>query len=48
MYIGKMSLKFRTDGLLFLLQSISVLLVACNILCLLVDETAMPKGTRVK
>ncbi|XP_029776834.1 limb region 1 protein homolog isoform X3 [Suricata suricatta] len=25
---------------------ISVLLVACNILCLLVDETAMPKGTR--
>ncbi|XP_064223751.1 limb region 1 protein homolog isoform X4 [Aotus nancymaae] len=26
--------------------SISVLLVACNILCLLVDETAMPKGTR--
>uniref|UniRef100_A0A2K5D6S0 Limb development membrane protein 1 n=1 Tax=Aotus nancymaae TaxID=37293 RepID=A0A2K5D6S0_AOTNA len=27
--------------------SISVLLVACNILCLLVDETAMPKGTRV-
>lgn len=33
---------------IFVLQSISVLLVACNILCLLVDETAMPKGTRVK
>ncbi|KAJ6659356.1 hypothetical protein lerEdw1_019227 [Lerista edwardsae] len=27
--------------------AISVLLVACNILCLLVDETAMPKGSRV-
>ncbi|XP_016016450.2 limb region 1 protein homolog isoform X7 [Rousettus aegyptiacus] len=32
--------------LLLLETSISVLLVACNILCLLVDETAMPKGTR--
>ncbi|XP_061441888.1 limb region 1 protein homolog isoform X1 [Rhineura floridana] len=26
--------------------AISVLLVACNILCLLVDETAMPKGSK--
>uniref|UniRef100_A0A452SLF5 Limb development membrane protein 1 n=1 Tax=Ursus americanus TaxID=9643 RepID=A0A452SLF5_URSAM len=34
--------------LLLIETSISVLLVACNILCLLVDETAMPKGTRVK
>uniref|UniRef100_A0A2K5QJA6 Limb development membrane protein 1 n=1 Tax=Cebus imitator TaxID=2715852 RepID=A0A2K5QJA6_CEBIM len=33
--------------LLLIETSISVLLVACNILCLLVDETAMPKGTRV-
>uniref|UniRef100_F7C7Y6 Limb development membrane protein 1 n=1 Tax=Callithrix jacchus TaxID=9483 RepID=F7C7Y6_CALJA len=33
--------------LLLIQTSISVLLVACNILCLLVDETAMPKGTRV-
>ncbi|ERE67013.1 limb region 1 protein [Cricetulus griseus] len=32
--------------LLLIETSISVLLVACNILCLLVDETAMPKGTR--
>ncbi|XP_078199475.1 limb region 1 protein homolog isoform X3 [Callithrix jacchus] len=32
--------------LLLIQTSISVLLVACNILCLLVDETAMPKGTR--
>ncbi|XP_076422834.1 limb region 1 protein homolog isoform X5 [Peromyscus maniculatus bairdii] len=32
--------------LLLFETSISVLLVACNILCLLVDETAMPKGTR--
>uniref|UniRef100_A0A8C6VE47 Limb development membrane protein 1 n=1 Tax=Naja naja TaxID=35670 RepID=A0A8C6VE47_NAJNA len=34
------------DFLLLLFQAISVLLVACNILCLLVDETAMPKGSR--
>nr|XP_042129230.1 limb region 1 protein homolog isoform X3 [Peromyscus maniculatus bairdii] len=33
--------------LLLFETSISVLLVACNILCLLVDETAMPKGTRI-
>ncbi|XP_073892569.1 limb region 1 protein homolog isoform X18 [Macaca fascicularis] len=33
--------------LLLIETSISVLLVACNILCLLVDETAMPKGTRI-
>ncbi|KAM5255424.1 limb region 1 protein homolog isoform 1-T1 [Ctenodactylus gundi] len=32
--------------LLLIETAISVLLVACNILCLLVDETAMPKGTR--
>ncbi|XP_057405878.1 limb region 1 protein homolog isoform X7 [Balaenoptera acutorostrata] len=32
--------------LLLIETSISVLLVACNILCLLIDETAMPKGTR--
>ncbi|XP_023568639.1 limb region 1 protein homolog isoform X1 [Octodon degus] len=32
--------------LLLIETSISVLLVVCNILCLLVDETAMPKGTR--
>ncbi|XP_042527520.1 limb region 1 protein homolog isoform X4 [Dipodomys spectabilis] len=32
--------------LLLIETSISVLLVACNILCLLVDETAMPKGAR--
>ncbi|XP_008845493.1 limb region 1 protein homolog isoform X3 [Nannospalax galili] len=32
--------------LLLIETSISVLLVACNILCLLVDETAMPKGRR--
>ncbi|XP_045435769.1 limb region 1 protein homolog isoform X11 [Pipistrellus kuhlii] len=32
--------------LLLIETSISVILVACNILCLLVDETAMPKGTR--
>ncbi|XP_045693770.1 limb region 1 protein homolog isoform X1 [Phyllostomus hastatus] len=32
--------------LLLIVTSISVLLVACNILRLLVDETAMPKGTR--
>ncbi|XP_039086616.1 limb region 1 protein homolog isoform X4 [Hyaena hyaena] len=32
--------------LLLIETFISVLLVACNILCLLVDETAMPKGTR--
>ncbi|XP_072508200.1 limb region 1 protein homolog isoform X2 [Notamacropus eugenii] len=32
--------------LLLIETSISVLLVACNILCLLVDETAMPKGSR--
>lgn len=32
--------------LLLVVTSISVLLVACNILRLLVDETAMPKGTR--
>ncbi|KAM5205492.1 limb region 1 protein homolog isoform 3-T3 [Hipposideros larvatus] len=32
--------------LLLIETTISVLLVACNILCLLVDETAMPKGTR--
>ncbi|XP_042527519.1 limb region 1 protein homolog isoform X3 [Dipodomys spectabilis] len=33
--------------LLLIETSISVLLVACNILCLLVDETAMPKGARI-
>ncbi|XP_043823001.1 limb region 1 protein homolog isoform X2 [Dromiciops gliroides] len=33
--------------LLLIETSISVLLVACNILCLLVDETAMPKGSRI-
>ncbi|XP_045435763.1 limb region 1 protein homolog isoform X5 [Pipistrellus kuhlii] len=33
--------------LLLIETSISVILVACNILCLLVDETAMPKGTRI-
>ncbi|XP_066483924.1 limb region 1 protein homolog isoform X3 [Tiliqua scincoides] len=32
--------------LLLIETAISVLLVACNILCLLVDETAMPKGSR--
>ncbi|XP_058438844.1 limb region 1 protein homolog isoform X2 [Marmota monax] len=32
--------------LLLIETAISVLLVACNILCLLVDETAMPKGAR--
>ncbi|XP_036905403.1 limb region 1 protein homolog isoform X2 [Sturnira hondurensis] len=32
--------------LLLVVTSMSVLLVACNILRLLVDETAMPKGTR--
>ncbi|KAF6086146.1 limb development membrane protein 1 [Phyllostomus discolor] len=32
--------------LLLIVTSVSVLLVACNILRLLVDETAMPKGTR--
>lgn len=32
--------------LLLIVTSISVLLVACNILRLLVDETAMPKGAR--
>lgn len=37
----------RSRRLVLVLQSISVLLVACNILCLLVDETAMPKGSRV-
>uniref|UniRef100_A0A452HWK3 Uncharacterized protein n=1 Tax=Gopherus agassizii TaxID=38772 RepID=A0A452HWK3_9SAUR len=31
--------------LLLIETSISVLLVACNILCLLIDETAMPKGS---
>uniref|UniRef100_A0A8C3RTS9 Limb development membrane protein 1 n=1 Tax=Chelydra serpentina TaxID=8475 RepID=A0A8C3RTS9_CHESE len=33
--------------LLLIETSISVLLVACNILCLLIDETAMPKGSGV-
>ncbi|KAM5303012.1 limb region 1 protein homolog isoform 2-T2 [Glossophaga mutica] len=32
--------------LLLIVTSVSVLLVACNTLRLLVDETAMPKGTR--
>ncbi|XP_036855173.1 limb region 1 protein homolog isoform X3 [Manis javanica] len=41
------NLVFPAVMVLLLTQtSISVLLVACNILCLLVDETAMPKGTR--
>jgi len=33
---------------LFCLQAISVLLVALNIVYLLVDETAMPKGSTVR